>query len=76
MTIINARTGSKTQPAQVQLGEGRDGDVFLTMTALGDGAVGIRIGEQGLRVDGPAFREFASWVATVALQQDPMSRAR
>ncbi len=75
-TVINAIIGSKTVPAIVQLGESHVGEVFLTMTALGDGSVGIQVGEEALHVDAVAFRELASWAVTVALQQDPMSRAR
>ncbi|WP_024275980.1 hypothetical protein [Hyphomicrobium sp. 802] len=74
MTLINARPGSKTRPAQLQLSDGRD--VWLTMMALGDGSVGIKVGNDGLHVDSASFREFASWVAMVALQQDPMSIAQ
>ncbi len=72
MTLINAMPGSKTRPAQLQLSDGRD--VWLTMMALGDGSVGIKVGNDGLHVDSASFREFASWV--VALQQDPMSIAQ
>ncbi|CAA2142766.1 hypothetical protein [Hyphomicrobium sp. ghe19] len=76
MTLVNARTGSKMQPAKLQLGEGRDGEVWLTMTALGDGRVAIRVGDESLQLDEASFRELASWVVTVALQQDPLSRSK
>lgn len=76
MTLINALPGSKTKPAILQIGDGRGENVWITMMALGDGSVGIKVGNDGLHIDGAAFREFASWVAMVALQQDPMSREK
>jgi hypothetical protein len=76
MTIINPRPGTKMQAAKLQLGERKDGGIFLTMVALGDGAVGIEAGDDAIHVDADAFRELAQWAVTVALGLDPMSRGK